>query len=148
MGLCYCSCCSVSHIWLFVTPWTETRQASPVLHHLPELAQTQVHCISDAIQPSCPLLLLLSVFPSIRVFSNESALCIRCPKYQSFSFSISPSNGYSGLLLFRIDWFDLFVVQRMHKSLSNTTVQKHQLYGSQPSLSSRSHIHTWLLEKA
>ena len=108
MGLCYCSCCSVSHIWLFVTPWTE---ASPVLHHLPEFAQTQIHCISDAIQPSCPLLLLPSVFPSIRVFSNESALCIRWPKYWSFSFSVSSSNEYSGLISFAIDWFYFLAVQ-------------------------------------
>ena len=100
-----------------MTPWTETRQASPVLHHLPELAQTQVHCISDAIQPSCPLLLLPSIFPSIRVFSNESALCIRWPKYWSFSFIISPTNEHPGLISFRMDWLDLLAVQRTLKSL-------------------------------
>ena len=92
----------------------------PVLHYLLEFAQTHVHLVSDAIQPSHPLpplLLLPSVFPSIRVFSNESALCIRWPKYWSFSFSISPSNEYSGLISFRIDWFDLLSVQGTLKSL-------------------------------
>ena len=92
----------------------------PVHHQPPELAQTHVHQVGDAIQPShlChPLLLLPSDFPSIRVFSNESVLCIRCPKYWSFSFSISPFNEYSGLISFRIDWFDLLAVQGILKSL-------------------------------
>ena len=90
----------------------------PVLQHLPELAQTHVHCVSDAIQPS-PLSSPSpppSIFPSIRDFSNESVLCIRWPKYWSFSFSISPSSEYSGLISFRIDWFGL-VVQGTLKSL-------------------------------
>ena len=80
----------------------------PVHHQLLELAQTHVHRVGYAIQPShpcCHLLLLSSIFPSIRVFSNESALCIRYPKFWSFSFSISPSNEYSGLISFRTDWF-------------------------------------------
>ena len=91
----------------------------PVLHYLPELAQTHVHCVSDAIQPSCPLssLLLPSIFSSIRVFPSESALCISWPKYWSFSFRISPSNESSGLISFRIDWFDLTAVQGTLKSL-------------------------------
>ena len=92
----------------------------PVLHQLLELAQTHVHGVSDAIQTSRPLLspfLLTSVFPSIRVFSNESLLCIRCPKYWSFSFCISPSNRYSGFISFRIDWFDLLAAQGTLKSL-------------------------------
>ena len=91
----------------------------PCPSQLPELAQTHVHWVSDAIQPSHPLstlLLLPSVFPSIRVFFNESALRIRWPKYWSFSFSISPSNEYSGLIYFSIDWFDL-AVQGTLKSL-------------------------------
>ena len=88
----------------------------------------------------CPLLLVPSVFPSIRVFSNELALRIRWLKY--WSFSISPSNEYSGLISFRIDWFDLLAVQGTLKSLSNTTAQKHQFFGIQPSLlRSNSHIH-------
>ena len=91
----------------------------PVYHQLLELAQTQVHQVSDAIQPSHPLspLLLPSILPSIRVFSNESFLRIRWPKDWSFSFSISPSNEYSGLTSFRIDWLDLLVVQGTLKSL-------------------------------
>ena len=85
-----------------------------------QLAQTHVHQISDAIPPSYPLLsplLLPSIFPSIKVFSNESAHCIRWPTYWSFSFSISPSNGRSGLISFRINWFDLLAVQGTLKSL-------------------------------
>ena len=87
----------------------------PVHHQLPEFTQTHVHWVSDAIQPS-PLLLLPSTFPSIKSFSNESALCIRWPKYWSFSPSISPSNEYSGLVSFRIDWFDLLAVQETQES--------------------------------
>ena len=91
-----------------------------VHHQLLEFAQTHVHRVGNAIQPLilCNLLLLLpSIFPSIRVFSNESVLCIRWPKYWSFSYSISPSNGYSGLISFRIDWFDFLAVQGTLKSL-------------------------------
>ena len=92
----------------------------PLLHCLQEFAQTHV---LGSVMPSnhlilcCPLLLLPSVFPSIRVFSNESVLCIRWPKYWSFSFSICPSNEYSGLISFKIDWFDLLAVQGTLKSL-------------------------------
>ena len=90
------------------------------LHYLLELAQTHIYWVSDAIQQSHvyhPLLLLPSNFPSIRVFSNESVLHIRWPKYWSFSFSISPSNEYLGLFSFRVNWFDLLAVQRTLKSL-------------------------------
>ena len=92
----------------------------PFLHQLSELAQTHVHCLGDAIQPShlCrPLLLLPSIFPSIRIFSNVSLLHIRWPKYWNFSFSISPSNEHSGLISFRMDWFHLLAVQDTLKSL-------------------------------
>ena len=91
----------------------------PVHHHLPEFTQTHAHWVSDAVQPSHLLspLLLHSIFPSIRVFSNESALPIRWPKYWSFSFNISPSNEYSGLTSFRMDWLDLLAVQGTLKSL-------------------------------
>ena len=81
----------------------------PVQHQLLEFTQTHVHRVSDAIQPSHPLILLPPIPPSIRAFSNESTLCMRWPKYWSFSFSISPSNEYSGLISFRMDWFDLAV---------------------------------------
>ena len=94
--------------------------AYPVHHQLPELTQTQIYWVSDATQPSlplCPLLLLPSIFPSIRVFSNDSVLCIRWPKNWSFSFSISPSNEYSELISFRMNWLDLLAVQRTLKSL-------------------------------
>ena len=91
-----------------------------VHHQLLELAQTQVHRIGDAIppfNPLRPLLLSPSIFPSIRVFSNESALHIRWPKYWSFSFNISPSNEHPGLISFRMDWLDLLAVQGTLKSL-------------------------------
>ena len=92
----------------------------PVHHQLPEFTQKRVHRISDAIQPSHPLsspLLLPSIFPSIRVFSNKSVLYIRWPKDWSFSFSISSSNEHPGLISFRIEWFDLLAVQGTLKSL-------------------------------
>ena len=105
----------------------------PVHHQLPELTQTHVHLVSDAIQHSHPLSSLLlpaSIFPSIRVFSNESVLLIRWPKYWSFSLSISPSSEYSGLISFRTDLLDLLAVQGTLKSLFNTTVQKHQFFNT------------------
>ena len=97
-----------------------TTPSFPVHHQLPEPTQTHVHRVSDAIQyshPRHPLLLLTSIFPSIRVFSNELVLHIRWPTYWSFSFSISPSNEYSGLISFRLDWLDLLAVQGTRKSL-------------------------------
>ena len=122
----------------------------PVHHQLPESTQTHVHRVSDANQPSYLLLSPSpppSIFPSIRVFSNELVLHIRWPKYWSFSFSISHSNEYSGLISFRIQWFDLLQRKGLSTVFSNTTVQKNQFFGTQPSLWSNSHICTWLLEK-
>ena len=115
----------------------------PVHHQLPELTQTHVHRVSDAIQPSHPLsaLLLSSIFPSIRVFSNDLVLRIRWPKYWSFNFSISPSNEYSGLISFRMDWLDLLAAQGTLRSLLQHHSSKHQLFGTTLSLSSNSHIH-------
>ena len=95
-----------------VQPMDCSTPGFPVLHHLLELVQTHVHWVGDAIQPSCPLLPF--IFPSNKVFSNESTLCTRGPKYWSFNFS--PSNEYSGLISFGIDWFDLLAVQRTLKS--------------------------------
>ena len=92
----------------------------PVHHQLPEFIQTHIHRVGDAIQPShplSPLLLLSSIFPSIRVFSNESALHIRGPKNWSFSFNVSPSNEHPGLISFRMHWLDLLAVQGTLKSL-------------------------------
>ena len=100
-------------------PMNCSRPGLPVHHQLPEFTQTHVHRVSDAIQPSHPLsslLLLSSIFPSIRVFSKESVLCIRWPKCWSFSFSISPSNEHSGLISFRMDWLDLLAVKGTLKS--------------------------------
>ena len=110
----------LSHVWLFETPMNCSTPGLPVHHQLPESTQTYVHWVDDAIQPSHPLsslLLLPSIFPSIRVFSNASALCIRWSKYWSFSFSISPSNEHPGLIPFRMDWFDLLAVRGTLKSL-------------------------------
>ena len=123
----------------------------PVHHQLPELVWTQS---IELAMPSnhlicCHLFLLLpSIFPSIRVFSNNSVLCIRCPKYWSFSFSISPSNEYSGLISFRIDWFELLAVQGTLMSLLQYHISKASIFGAQLSLWSNSHIHTWLLENS
>ena len=102
----------------------------PVHHPLLELAQTHVHWVSDAIQPSHSLLSPSPPFPSIRVFSNESVLCIRWPKYWSFSFNISPSNEYSGLISFRIDWLDLLAVQETLKSLLQHHSSKASIFQS------------------
>ena len=120
----------------------------PIHHQLLELAQTHVHRVSDAIQSFVlcrPHLLLPSVFPSIRLFSSESVLHIRWPKYWSFILSFSPSSEYSGLISFRIDWFDLHVDSQ--ESSPTPPVQKDQFLSAQLSLWSHSHIHTWLLEK-
>ena len=121
-------------------------QGFPVHHQLPNLAQTHVHGVGNAIQlshPRSPLLLLPSIFPIIRVLSNESVLCIKWPKYWGFSFSIHASNNeYSGLISFRIDWLDLLAVKGLSRVFSNTTVQKHQFFGAQLSLQSNSHIRT------
>ena len=97
-----------------------------------------------------PLLFLPSIFSSIRIFSNESVLRIRCPKLWSFSFSINPSKEYSGLISFRTDWFDLLSLlpKGLSSVFSSTTIEKHQFSGTQSSLWSNFHIHTWLLEKS
>ena len=108
----------------------------PVHQQLPRLDQTHVHRVSDAIQPSHrlrPLLLLPSICPSIRVFSSESVLCIRWPKYWSFRFSISPSSEYSGLISFRMDGLDLLAVQGNLKSLlqhhsSKASILQHSIF--------------------
>ena len=110
---------SPSHVHLFVTPWTAAPQAS--LSFTTSWSLFRFMSIELVMLPNnlilCHFLLFLSVFPSIRVFSNESALYIRWPKYWHFSFSISPSNEYSGLISFRIDWFDLLAVQGTLKNL-------------------------------
>ena len=125
----------LSHVWLFVTPWTAACQAlSSITNSQSLLKITSIESVipSNHLILCCPLLLLPSVFPSIRVFSNESVLHIRWPKYWSFSFSISPSNEYSGLISFRIDWLDLLAVQGTYRSLqchsSKASILRHSAF--------------------
>ena len=105
---------SLSRVQLFVTPWTAACQASLSITSSRSLLKLMS---IESVMPSkhlilcCPLLFPPSIFPSIKAFSNESVLCIRWPNYQSFSFSISPANEYSGLIFFRMDWMDLLAVQ-------------------------------------
>ena len=111
---------SLSHVRLFVTPWTTARQASLSITNSwspPKLMSIESVIPSNHLILCHPLLFLSSTFPSIRVFSNESALCTRWPKYWSFSFKISPSSEHPGLICFRMDWLDLLAVQGTLKSL-------------------------------
>ena len=121
----YC-CCSVTRSCMTPRDHMDcSRPGFPVPHHLLQFAQVYVHCIGDAIQPShhcCPLL-LPSVFPSIRVFSRQLAVCIRWPKYWNFSFSISPSIDYSGLISFKIDWFNFLLSKGFSEVFYITTVR-------------------------
>ena len=141
---------SLSCVRLFVTPWITARQASlSITNSRSSLRLTSI----ESVMPSShlilyrPLLLLPPIPPSIRIFSKESTLHMRWPKYWSFSFSIIPSKEIPGLISFRMDWLDLLAVEGTLKSLLNTTVQKHQFFSAQPSSQSNSHIHTWPLEK-
>ena len=123
----------------------ESTPGRPVHHQLLEFTQTHVHGVGDASRHLIlcrPLLLLPPIPPSIRVFSNESALHMRWPKYWSFSFSIIPSKEHPGLISFRMDWLDLFAVQGTLKSLLQHHSSKHQLFSTQLSSQSNSHIHT------
>ena len=142
-----CCCCSVAQSYLSLCdPMDSALQASLSI----TISQRLLNVLWT-VMPSnhfvlChPLLLLPSVFPSIRVFSNKSALCIRWPKYWSFSSSFSPSNEYSELISFRIDWFDL-LAKGLSGVFSSPIVQKHQFFSAQLYLWSNSHVHTWLLE--
>ena len=117
---CCCCCLSLSRVQLFVTPWTAACQASlsfPVSWSLLRFVSIESATLSNHVILCCTLLLLPSIFHSIRVFFNESALRIRWPEYWSFSFNISSSNEYSGLISFRIDLFDLLAIQGTLKSL-------------------------------
>ena len=140
---------SLSRVQLFATAWTAALQASlSITNSWSLLKRMSIESVisSNHLILCHPLLLLSSVFPSIRVFSNESALHIRWPKYWSFSFNIRPppssdqhhinirpgcSNEHPGLISFRMDWLDLLVVQGLSRVFSNTTVQKHQFFGAQ-----------------
>ena len=136
----------LSCVRLFVTPWTAACQASlsfVISQNLLKLMSIESVMLSKHLILCCPLLLMPSIFPSIRVFSSESALCIMWPKYWSFS----PSSEYLGLISFRIDWFNLLAVQGTLKTLLQHPVWKHRFFSPQPSLWFNSHIHTWLLAK-
>ena len=140
----------LSRVRLFATPWTATHQASLSITNSWNPTKPMSF---ESVMPSShlilcrPLLLLPSVFPGIGVFSNESALHIRWPKYWEFQLQLSPSNEHPGLISFRMDWLDLLAVQEILRVFSNITVQKHQLFGAQLSSQSNSHMHTWPLEK-
>ena len=140
----------ISRVWLSATPWI----AAPQVFLSITNSRSSARPMSiGLVMPSShlilchPLLLLPLIPPSVRVFSNESTLHMRWPKYWSCSFSISPSNEHPGLISFRMDWLHLLAVQGTLKSLCNTTVQKHQFFSAQLSSQSNSHIHTWPLEK-
>ena len=147
--LCLYTVQSLSRVWLFVTPWTAAHQASLSIINSWSILKLM---FIESMMPSnhlilCrPLLLLPSIFPRIRIFSNESVLHIRWPKYWSFSFSISPSNEYSGLISFRMKWLDLLAVQWCLKSL----LQHHSSKASILWLSAFFIVqlsHPWQLEK-
>ena len=128
---------SLSRVQLFATPWTAIHQASLSITNSQSLLKRMS---IESVMPSnhlilcLPVIFLPSIFPSIRVFSSESVLHIQWPKYWSFSFSISPSSKYSGLVSFRMDWLDLLAVQGLSRVFFSTTVQKHQFFGAQLSL--------------
>jgi len=116
---------TLSHVWLVATPWTATHQASlsfTISWNLLKFMFIESVMLSNHLILCCPLLLLPSIFPSIRVCSNESALHIKWPKDWSFSFSISPFNEYSGLISFRIDWLDLLAAQGTLRAFSRTII--------------------------
>ena len=138
----------LSYVWLFMTQRTAAHQASLSITNswsLPKLMSTESVMPSNHLILCHTLLLLPSIFPSIKVFSNESALRIRWPKYWSFRFNISPSNEHLGLISFVMDWLELLAVQGTLKSL----LQNHSLKASilWLSLQANSDIHTWPLEK-
>ena len=140
---------SLSCVRLFATPWITSHQASLSITN----SRGSLKLMSiKSVMPSSHLILcrplpLPSIPPSIRVFSNKSALRMRWPKYWSFSFSIIPSKEIQGLISFRMDWLDLLAVQGTQKSLLQHHSSKHQFFGPQPSSRSNSHIHTWPQEK-
>ena len=141
---------SLSHVRLFEIPWTAAYQASlsfTISWSLLKLMSIESVMPSNHLVLCHPLLFLPSIFPSTRIFSKESDLRSKWPKYWSFSFSVSPSNEHSWLISFRIDWIDLLAVQGTLKRCFQHHSSKHQLFGLQPSLLSNSHIHTRLLEK-
>jgi len=153
---------SLNRVQLFATPWITARQASlSITNSWSSLKLTSIKSVMPCSHLILcrPLLLLPPIPPSITVFSNESTLCMRWPKDWSFSFSISPSKEIPGLISFRIDWLDLLIVLSLQERIwldlltglsrvfSNTTVQKHQFFGTQLSSQFNFHIYIWPLEK-
>ena len=141
---------SLSCVQLFETPWTAASHASlsfTVSQSLLKLMSIELVMLSNHLILCRPLLLLPAIFPSIRVFSTEWALYIRWSKCWNFSFSISPSSEYLGLIFFRIDWFDLLLAQGTLGSLLQSIIQKNQCFSTQTLSWSNSHINTWLPEK-
>ena len=140
----------LSRVPLFATPWITARQAYLSITNF--RSSLRLLCI-ESVMPSShlilcrPLLLLPPIPPSIRVFSNESPLRMRWPKYWSFCFSISPSNEHPGLISIRMDLLISLQSKGLSRVFSSTTVQKHQFFSTQLSSQSNSHIHTWPLEK-
>ena len=141
-----CCCCSVTQLCPTFCDPTDCSMPGLLVHHqLPDPPNYKPMFIVPAMPSNhlilcSPLLLLPSNFPSIRVFSKESALRIRWPKYWSFSFNISPANENLGLISFRMDWLDLLASKGLSRVSSNTTVQKHQFFSTQLSLQSNSHV--------
>ena len=141
---------SLSRAQLFATLWTAACEASlSITNSWSPCKPVSIELVmpSNHLILCHPLLLLTSVFPSIRVFSNESALCIRRPKYWSYSFNISPSNEHPGLISFRMDWLDLLAVQRTLKGLLQHHSSKASILQCSAFFIANSHIHTWPLEK-
>ena len=135
----------LSHVQLFVTPWTSAYQAPlsfSISWSLLKFMSIESVILSNHLILCCPLLLLPSVFPSIRVSSSESALHIRWSKYWSFSLSISPSKEYSELISLGLTGLISLLSKGFSRVFFSTTIQKHQFFGAQPSLWSNSHIHT------
>jgi len=122
---------SLSHVQFFVTPMDYSMPGFPVSWSLLKFMSVESVMLSNHLLLCCPLLLLSSIFPSIRIFSSELALRIRWPKYWSFSFSISPSNEYSGLISFRIDWLISLLSKGLSRVFSSITIQKHRFFCAQ-----------------
>ena len=140
---CYCSVTKSCPV-----VWTAACQASlsfTISQSLLKLMSIESVMLSNHVIFCHPHLFLPSIFPSIRVFSDELAFHTRWSKF--WTFSISPTSEYLGLISFRTDWFDLLATKGLSRVFSNTTVQKHQFFGAQPSSQSNSHIHTWSQEK-
>ena len=140
----------LSHVQLFATPWISARQDTLSVTN----SRSLLRLLSiESVMPSShlilyhPLLLLTSVFPSISAFSNESVLCINWPKYGSFSFNISPSNEYPGLISFRMDWLDLLAVRGTLKSLLQHHSSKASILQHSTFFTVQLHIYTWPQEK-